>query len=120
MTDPQDLQRRAWEWSRVTFGEERGPDGPLNHLKREADEVIEAVSAGRRLDAIEEFADCFLLLCDAASRFGVTIAEIIDEADDKLEKNKRRKWAPLNSQGFSEHLREQEPPAPAPRGAQED
>jgi phosphoribosyl-ATP pyrophosphohydrolase len=106
MTDPNELQRDAWVWSRVTFGEERGPDGPLNHLRREIDEVIEAVAEGRRLDAIEEYADCYLLLLDSLSRYGVTIAEVAQEAERKLEKNKARKWAPLNEQGFSEHIKD--------------
>lgn len=74
---------RLWdelsEWSQKTFGsdEERGPIGPLKHLILEAEEAIES---GER----DEYADCFILILDAARRAGFTCSGLIDEALRKL------------------------------------
>src|SRR5688500_7375797 len=52
------------EWSQATFGsdDERGPIGALKHLAKEA---VEAQAAP---DDEEEYADCLLLILDAARR----------------------------------------------------
>lgn len=76
------------EFSYKTFGtkEERGPQGPLEHLLQEVNEVI-AEPTDRM-----EYADCFLLLVDAYNRAGLgDLLELIKDANDKLEINKNRK-----------------------------
>ena len=58
------------KWSQATFGtdQERKPIGALKHLAKEAIEAVDAVEADDRTAIEEEFADCFLLLMDAARR----------------------------------------------------
>lgn len=75
--------RRVWDemtgWSRKTFGsdQERGPIGPLRHLKLEADEAIES-------NERDEYADCLLLILDAARRAGFTYDYLIAVTLQKL------------------------------------
>jgi hypothetical protein len=82
---------RLWdelsEWSQKTFGsdEERGPIGSLRHLKLEAEEAIQS---GER----DEYADCLILILDAARRGGFTCSDLIDEALKKLEVCKTRTY----------------------------
>jgi hypothetical protein len=96
------LQKEAFEWSESQFGskEERGPEGPLNHLKKEIDEVLE------NQDDVEEWADVLLLVLDGMSRVGMSVNYVEDAAWDKLNINKRRKWSPPDADGVSEHVRE--------------
>jgi len=72
-------------WSQKTFGDdsERGPIGPLKGLKLEADEAIQS-------GEVEEFADCFIFVLDAARRAGLTFSQLVDAAIVKLEVNKVR------------------------------
>jgi hypothetical protein len=111
--DPHALQREAYEWSLATFGAV-GPAGPLNHLRREIDEVIAAHEEGDDATTLVEFADCYLLLNDALSRAGLTVADLFAAARRKLEINKRREWGAVNAEGFAEHVRDADrSPAPA-------
>lgn len=75
-------------WSDATFGtpDVRGPLGPLDHLRKELDELAE-----NPYDP-EEYADAQLLLWDASRRAGVNAADLLRHTAAKLQKNKRRKW----------------------------
>lgn len=94
------LQEDAFAWSEKTFGKDRGPEGPLNHLKRECDEAIANPTD------IMEFGDMWLLLSDAASRAGFTMSQVLFAAQVKLDINKNRKWGDIDSEGVSEHIKE--------------
>lgn len=76
------------EWSQRTFGsdQERGPLGALRHLELEAREAQE------NPDDPSEFADCLLLIIDAARRAGIGAEELLQHAHEKLEICKQRKW----------------------------
>lgn len=76
------------EFSYRTFGsrEERGCEAPLLHLQKEIKELIENPN-----DPME-WADCFLLLTDAAERKGHSFDDLLNFALKKLEINKARKW----------------------------
>lgn len=67
-------------WSHETFGgpEEKGPIGPLRHLKLEADEAI--ASPGD----ISEYVDLVFLSFDAARRAGFTPYDIVEAGFEKL------------------------------------
>lgn len=94
-----EFQQTTFEWSLHTFGV-RGPAGPINHLKSECDEILEDPTD------IEEFADAWLLLQDAAARGGFKMSELFIAATLKHGKNTRRDWPPrgqTNEQGFTEH-----------------
>lgn len=76
------------DWSTAVFGPSsyRGPRGPIRHLQKEAKELEEAPH-----DA-SEYADCLLLLMDAARRAGYSPEELIGAARSKLKANKARVW----------------------------
>lgn len=81
-----ELASNQAEWSQKTFGKdiERGPIGPLKHLEKEARE------AQNNPTDITEYADCFLLILDAARRAGIKPLELIRAAQAKMEVNKKR------------------------------
>jgi NTP pyrophosphatase (non-canonical NTP hydrolase) len=53
-----------------------------------------------------QFHSCFHVLIRAAEEFGLGNTRILQEAKQKLEINKKRKWGELNAEGFSEHIKE--------------
>ena len=53
-----------------------------------------------------EFADCFMLLLDAASHYDLTAEELIEVTVTKLEINRQRKWGKPDKNGVVEHIRE--------------
>ena len=77
------------EWSQRTFGTdlERGPIGALKHLEKEAREAQE------HPDDVSEYADCLLLILDAARRQHVTPLGLIKFAKEKMIINRQRTWA---------------------------
>lgn len=81
-----DFFRRYAEFSDKTFGtpEERGCLGPLRHLQEEVKELIDNPN-----DKLE-WADCFLLLLDAARRKGYSMDDLVTFANGKLAINKTR------------------------------
>lgn len=93
-------------WSQATFGsdKDRGPEGPLKHLQKEAAEVLEARTAEH---ALEELADCLLLLMDATRRSYFSLSDLVTAAQAKLEVNKKREWpVPTSPNQPIEHKRE--------------
>lgn len=97
-----DLAYNQAEWSQATFGRdgERGPIGPLKHLEKEARE------AQANPDDVSEYADCLLLILDAARRAGISHIELVKAASAKLEINKKRQWPKPASDQPVEHIRE--------------
>ena len=81
------------EFSNMTFGSpaERDCSYPLIHLKDEIQELLDAP------DDTMEWADCTLLLLDAAWRKGYSLEDLIDFSIKKLEINKKRKWKQLDN-----------------------
>lgn len=92
-----ELAADANAWSRETFGWGRGPLGSISHLKEEVDEVEQTP-----YDA-EEYADCLLLVLDAAARANIDAPSLIAEARRKLIKNKTRTWAKA-ANGHCKHV----------------
>ena len=124
---PVEISRDKWQnlandikkWSDSTFGMFRLPKAMVNHLKKEVNELSEALEVyyeGNYSQEIyflrvakvkEEFADCTMLLLDAVSHFeGMTIPKLMDETIKKLEVNKGRKWGKEDESGVIEHLPE--------------
>lgn len=75
-------------WSDATFGspEIRGPIGPLKHLQKEVAEVL-----ANPTDLVE-YADCLLLLMDAARRAGFSVDQLTNAAFKKHAENVNRIW----------------------------
>ena len=106
MVDVGDAMTLFWReqshWSQATFGadSERGPVGPLKHLAKEVQEAL-----ANPTDA-EEYADLFILTCDAARRSGLSLMGLLELVQKKLEKNQGREWQkPVNPDEPVEHVR---------------
>ncbi|HEY1190448.1 MAG TPA: dATP/dGTP pyrophosphohydrolase domain-containing protein [Gemmata sp.] len=89
------------EWSQLTFGLdiERGPVGALKHLEKEAREA-----AANPTD-VSEYADCLLLILDAARRAGLSPLKLIQAAQAKMVVNKSRTWPQTVGDVPTEHVR---------------
>lgn len=87
-------------WSNETFGADRGPLGSLRHLIKEAGEAIETP------DDVTEYADCLLLVWDAAARAGFDRAALIRAASDKLVVLEKRTYERLPDGKPSQHVRD--------------
>lgn len=108
-------------WSDKTFG--RGQRNPaiVYHLKKEVDELIEAlekqynlgidesVGAGEFLRQVEktkvEYADCLMLLLDSAKHNGINAQELYELTVKKLMVNKTRQWGKPDHNGVIEHIK---------------
>ena len=89
------------EWSDKTFGDpsQRGPLGPLKHLAKEAAEAQE------KPGDLSEYADCLILVLDAARRAGFTDEELLQAGFDKMEVNRSRDWPTPQGDEPAEHDR---------------
>ncbi len=76
------------KWSDATFGtpEERGPLGPLKHLKEEVEEAI-----ANPTDKFE-YVDMLFTLLDSANRAGLSSDDLMIAAREKLEVCKSRTY----------------------------
>lgn len=65
----------------------------LEKLTDEVDEVATEIIHGHNpKDLKEEFVDCFMCLFDSQARAGISIKEFKQAFNEKLAKNKSRKW----------------------------
>jgi hypothetical protein len=102
-------------WSRVAFGDDlaRGPVGALKHLEEEAREA-QAAPHDR-----SEYADCLLLVLDAARRAGMTPYDLVLAAQKKMLVNRLRVWPAPAADEPARHLKFA-PPAAPPAAPQRD
>ena len=91
MTDFHDFAEDHAEWSDNQFGlpSVRGPEGPLKHLQKEVKEAL------AQQNDVSEYADCLLLVLDAARRAGFNSHMLLDAAITKLHINIHREWPKL-------------------------
>lgn len=94
--------RDLYSWSDKTFGINRDPEGPLNHLKEEVDEILEDPTD------ISEFADVALLLLDSLRCAGHSEQDLEAAMEYKFYKILvKRKYGPPDSKGVSRHIKEE-------------
>jgi len=121
MEELQKLMNDVSEWSNETFGENQRNPAIAYHLKKEVDELIEAINKsnemgvdnsigvgefGRQIEKTKyEYADCFLLLIDSANHFGIKAKELIDYSRKKLNICKGREWGEPDENGVVEHIK---------------
>ena len=117
MFELQQLMNDIAEWSDKTFGYGQRNPAVLYHLQKEVEELITEHNNvltkkyypngefGKQIRKITmEYADCFMLLFYSAHHYGLTAEEIIQLVQEKLEINKKRKWAKPDENGIIEHL----------------
>lgn len=105
MKDLQKLMDDIREWSDATFGEGQRTIPILHHLIKEVPEAIQACDRDAET-AIYEFADCMMLLLDAANHHGISAEDLLISVRAKLEINKHRKWGKPDKNGVIEHIKE--------------
>ena len=93
------LQDAVGTWSDETFGDDRPPNAIIAHLKKEAEELYQ------KPFALEEYADCLLLLLDAARVAGFSANVLAQAAFMKLRTNVLREWGEPDENGAVEHVR---------------
>lgn len=117
----QTLMNDISQWSDSTFGVAQRNPAIVYHLKKEVNELIEALDKtyaygvdesvgagefGRQIERTQyEYADCFMLLLDSASHFGLSAKHLADLSREKLEINKKRKWGKPDKNGVIEHIK---------------
>lgn len=120
MCELQTLMNDISKWSDATFGDKQRNPAIIHHLKKEVDELIEALNKsnvlgcddavgvgefGRILHATEmEYADCLMLLLDSANHFGLKANDLLELTRSKLEINKKRQWGKPSKNGVIEHI----------------
>jgi len=87
------------KWSDKTFGK-RTTLGPLKHLEKEVQELLESPND------VMEYADCFMLLIDAARIAGISVDKLLNAVDEKFKINRNRKWGNPDEFGTVEHIRD--------------
>lgn len=106
----QRLQNNIAEWSDKKFGTEDRTLSILNHLKEEVEEAIEAKnnyedspSGLTQQRMASEFADCLILILDAARKSELNTELLMQAAEYKMQINRNREWKPANEQGYHKH-----------------
>lgn len=92
--DFREFALRVNEFQRRTFPASTR-ESVVAHLKKEVDELSDSHDR-------YEAADCLLLLIAHADKAGY---DLLSAALEKFEMVKLRKWRPVNSEGFQEHIK---------------
>lgn len=94
------LETQRLAWSLKTFTEATAISS-LHKLRSEIDEIEYDLQNGERRP--EEYADALMCLFDSAGRAGISVSEITEAFEKKLEVNKKRTWVknPDNSYSHS-------------------
>lgn len=103
-----ELEADRLEWSKKTFPEAT-PRSSMFKLESEVKEVLKEITKLEKfpdgddgLRALtEEYADCLMCLFDSAGRAGVSVEEIFEAFEEKLEVNKNRKWVKNSNNTYS-------------------
>ena len=124
MEDIQKLQDDIKKWSDEAFGMYRTGKPIAYHLKKEVDELINALDdlhqgvyandvtvgamqvVNKRHRILMESVDCFTLLLDVLAHEQFDVNQLIEASYIKLEINKKRKWGEPDENGVVEHIEE--------------
>lgn len=103
-----ELEAERLEWSLKNFPEAT-PRSSMLKLQSEVKEVLKEIGTLEKLpdgddglgDLTEEYADCLMCLFDSAGRAGVSVEEIFEAFEEKLEINKSRVWKKNDDNTYS-------------------
>lgn len=98
MTELDRLGLEIARWSDRTFGYNRHPNGCIAHLQEEVAELK------KEPGDLMEYADCLMLLLDAARQAGYTPEHLVNATWAKLDINRQRKWGEVNEEGYIKHI----------------
>lgn len=97
-------------WQQQQFGVKRTIHGAANHLKQEAQEIIQAIEESEHIlgPAIiehleEEIADCIFMVWQMADLLNLSHEDLMHQVSLKLSKNKNRTWEEPNEEGIINH-----------------
>lgn len=94
------LAKEWGEWADSVWGDRFGkPAGPLEHLRREVEELTAAP------DDLLEYADVLALTMEAGRLAGFSPDDLLWAVREKLEINKAREWGPMDDSGVSSHIK---------------
>ena|ERR1044072_1691099 len=101
----EELEIERMDWSRKTFPEATAMSS-LEKLKQEIKEVEDEYALDlpeffKQGELAEEYSDCLMCIFDSAGRAGITVTQIRDAFEKKLEKNKARKWQKNDDNTYS-------------------
>lgn len=111
MKSYEDLFKQKWKWSTKNFGKGYSPQGLLDHIEKEVEEI--------RLNPydLEEWIDLIFLSADGAHRLVKVqypqlspeeiVAVVRSAFEQKLRINKKRKWGKQVEGKAVEHIREE-------------
>lgn len=100
--DMNELFEKITAWQHDTFGETT-PLSVAKHLRKEVDELIEALERGDTEHAQEELSDVQILLWNEAKKLGMDFYEISANVRKKHTKNLQRKWLKPDADGCVHH-----------------
>lgn len=107
MSELRAYQKEIGEWGDETFNSKRSDDLAVNlyaianHLKKEAQEVVDSAGCDDYELISEEISDCFLLLLHIAHNLEI---DLLDCAREKMEINYKRTWGEPDKDGVIEHV----------------
>lgn len=96
----QDLQDEIAEFTDRVFGHQKTCVPKLHHLREEVGELIEEPH-----DHLE-WADCMILLIDAAKKNGMQMDDLFSYVQEKMEINKTRTWGEPDENGVRRHVKD--------------
>jgi NTP pyrophosphatase (non-canonical NTP hydrolase) len=91
------------KWDDKTFG--NYPISKAKHMRKEVDELIEALEQNDLKNIMLELADVFILICGIIYQLNINLARIVTI---KMKINKTRKWHAPDKDGIMEHIKENE------------
>jgi len=97
-----ELEKERFEWSLKTFPEAT-KESSLFKLREEIKEILKDLKKGHANPI--EYADALMCLLDSAGRAGLSIKDILQAFQHKLEINKKRTWKKNPDNSYS-HVKE--------------
>lgn len=97
------LSKMIGKWDDKMFG--NYPISKAKHMRKEVDELIEALEQDDIKNIMFEIADIFILICGIIYQLHIDLARVVTL---KMRINKFRKWLEPDKDGIIEHIKDDE------------